>query len=130
VVATEVPLYAATVRGDKATVFVVDNGVADAHTVAVKGEAAGSLFLDSALVPDSLVVTEGRALLVNGDHVDLKETSVADATVVPLLPTNVGSDAGRALASSQALEVPVTARHRDGSNHRLRPEPAVERERR
>ena len=129
VVATEVPLYAATVRGDKATVFVVDNGVADAHTVAVKGEAAGSLFLDSALVPDSLVVTEGRALLVNGDHVDLKEAPVVDATVAPRRTTNPGSDPGQALASSQSLEIPVTARRRDGSNHRLRPEPAVERER-
>ena len=73
VMATEIPLYAATVRGDKATVFVVENSLAEAHTVAVKGEAAGSLFLDSALVPQSLVVTEGRALLVNGDRVDLKE---------------------------------------------------------
>jgi len=71
--ATEVPLYAATVRGDRATVFVVAQGLAEAHTVAVEGEAAGSLFLDPALVPESLVVTEGRALLNGGDRVDPKE---------------------------------------------------------
>src|SRR3984885_6674791 len=75
--ATEIPLYAATVRGDKATVFVVENAVAEARTVAVKGEAAGSLFVDSAIAPESLVVTEGRALLVNGDRVELKEASAS-----------------------------------------------------
>jgi RND family efflux transporter MFP subunit len=75
VAATEVPLYAATVRGDKATVFVVEHGLAQAKTVAVKGEAAGALFLDSAVAPESLVVTEGRALLVNGDRVDATDAA-------------------------------------------------------
>jgi membrane fusion protein (multidrug efflux system) len=78
--ATEVPLYAASVRGDKATVFVVDHGVARAQTVAVEGEAEGSLFLDAALAPEALVVTEGRALLVDGDQVDFKETPTPDPT--------------------------------------------------
>jgi RND family efflux transporter MFP subunit len=71
--ATEVPLYAATIRDDRATVFVVDHGVAEAQTVAVEGEAAGALFLDPAVVPESWVVTEGRALLNSGDRVDPKE---------------------------------------------------------
>jgi membrane fusion protein (multidrug efflux system) len=75
--ATEIPLYAATVRGDKATVFVVENGAAGARTVAVRGETAGSLFVDSAIAPESLIVTEGRALLVNGDRVELKEASAS-----------------------------------------------------
>ena len=79
--ATEIPLYAATVRGDKATVFVVENSVAEARTVAVKGEAAGSLFVDSAIAPESLVVIEGRALLVNGDRVELKEASASGPVV-------------------------------------------------
>ena len=81
VAATEVPLYAATVRGDRATVFVVAQGVAEAHTVAVEGEAAGSLFLATALAPESLVVTEGRALLDSGDRVDAKEAPAAASLV-------------------------------------------------
>ncbi len=84
--ATEVPLYAATVRGDEATVFVVDHGVAQARTVAVKGEAQGSLFLDSVLAPGAFVVTEGRALLVNGDRVDLKEEPKLGPTVTTRRP--------------------------------------------
>jgi RND family efflux transporter MFP subunit len=70
--ATEIPLYAATVRGTKANVFVVDHEVAHAQTVAVNGEASGSLFLDTALVPGVAVVTEGRALLEDGDRVRVK----------------------------------------------------------
>lgn len=75
--ATEVPLYAATVRGAKASLFVVDHGVAHQHTVAVKGEAGGSLFLDPVLSPGSAVVAEGRALLEDGDSVTVKEVPVA-----------------------------------------------------
>ena len=81
VAATEVPLYAATVRGDRATVFVVAQGVAEAHTVAVEGEAAGSLFLATALAPESLVVTEGRALLESGDRVDAREAPASASLV-------------------------------------------------
>ncbi len=75
--ATEIPLYAATVRGSKATVFVVDQGIAHAHTVPVQGEAGGSLFLDPSLAAGTLVVTEGRALLENGDQVVAKESADA-----------------------------------------------------
>ena len=81
VAATEVPLYAATVRGDRATVFVVAQGVAETHTVAVEGEAAGSLFLATAIAPESLIVTEGRALLESGDRVDAKEASASGSLV-------------------------------------------------
>jgi len=71
--ATEVPLYTATVRGDKATLFVADRGTARATTVAVEGEAGGSLFLERALDPNALVVAEGRALLEDGDPIDARE---------------------------------------------------------
>jgi membrane fusion protein, multidrug efflux system len=67
--ATEVPLVGASIRGDKATVFVVEGDVVRKGTYAVKGERGGSLFLDRALRPGSHVVTEGRALLKDGDHV-------------------------------------------------------------
>jgi membrane fusion protein, multidrug efflux system len=126
--ATEVPLYAATVRGDKATVFVVDHGVAQEQTVAVKGEAEGSLFLDSALAPEVFVVTEGRALLVNGDQVDLKEELNTRPTVTARRPEEAGAGIGHGFAGPQTLEVPSTARTRDGSGHRLRSEPTVGRE--
>ena len=84
VAATEIPLYAATVRGSKANVFVVSNAIAHSQTVPVLGEAGGSLFVERVLLPDSAVVTEGRALLEDGDHVDAKaaEISIANAPTV------------------------------------------------
>lgn len=70
--ATRVPLYAASVRGKKASLFVVEGGVARARTVAVVGESGGDLFLALDLPPGSLVVTEGRGLLADGDRVAAK----------------------------------------------------------
>jgi membrane fusion protein, multidrug efflux system len=84
--ATEIPLYAATVRGSKANVFVVDHNVAHSQTVAVEGEAGGSLFLDPALAPETLVVAEGRALLEDGDLVDAKEAPDTSAAITARAP--------------------------------------------
>jgi RND family efflux transporter MFP subunit len=70
--ATEIPLLAASVRGDKATVFVVDGGVAHKGVYHVAGERGGSLFVDPGLRAGSRVVTEGRALLRDGDRVEAK----------------------------------------------------------
>jgi membrane fusion protein (multidrug efflux system) len=67
--ATEIPLSAASVRGTKARVFVVEGDVAHARVVPVLGEIAGKLFLDATLRPGEQVVTEGRALLSDGDRV-------------------------------------------------------------
>ena len=67
--ATMVPLSAAAVRGPKATVFVIEGDVAHVRVVALKGELAGKLFLDPQLAPGARVVTEGRALLSEGDRV-------------------------------------------------------------
>lgn len=77
--ATEVPLFAATVRRGKARVFVVTQNAAHALDVPVLGEAAGALFLDRTLAPGALVVTEGRALLEDGDGVAAKEVLAARA---------------------------------------------------
>jgi hypothetical protein len=61
------------VRGAKATVFVIEGDKARLLTAAVKGEDAGRLFLDpAALLPGARVVVEGRALLVEGDRVEVK----------------------------------------------------------
>jgi membrane fusion protein (multidrug efflux system) len=70
--AVEVPLRATSIRAGKASVFVVENGRAHARVVPVFGERDGSVYLDEALAPGTLVVTEGRALLGDGDRVAVK----------------------------------------------------------
>jgi RND family efflux transporter MFP subunit len=77
--ATAVPLYAASITGTKAALFVVENGVAHHATFPVLGERGSDVFLDTSLKPGTLVVTEGRTALSNGEHV--AATQVADATV-------------------------------------------------
>ncbi|HEY7376450.1 MAG TPA: efflux RND transporter periplasmic adaptor subunit [Polyangia bacterium] len=76
--ATEIPLVAASVRGSKATVFVVDHNVAKKGVYQLKGERGGSLFVDPALHAGSHVVTEGRALLKDGDRVDAQLEAAGD----------------------------------------------------
>jgi RND family efflux transporter MFP subunit len=88
--ATRIPLYAATVRGGRATVFVVEGDLAHARTVSQLGETGGSLYVDRALEPGSRVVTEGRALLREGDRVSAKADQMDMAT-----PTAGGSSAAR-----------------------------------
>jgi RND family efflux transporter MFP subunit len=91
--ATEIPLYAATLRGSKATLFTVEGDVAHAKTISVKGEAGGSLYLDTSLAPGTRVVTEGRALLEDGDKVAAKEVAEAPSGTQSILTpsTNGGS---------------------------------------
>lgn len=79
--ATEIPLSAASIRGSKANLFVVEGDVAHARSFPVKGETAGKLFLEPALAPGARVVTEGRALLDDGDKVRAAvETPAAGAS--------------------------------------------------
>jgi len=68
--ATEIPLVAASVRGSKATVFVVEGQTAHKSVYAVKGERDGRLFVDPLLAAGGRVVTEVRAVLRDGDRVD------------------------------------------------------------
>ena len=77
--ATELPLYAASIRGEKAIVFVVEGDVARTRTIPVQGEVGASLFVAPELKAGSLVVTDGRALLEDGDRVAMK-TSPAVTT--------------------------------------------------
>ena len=67
--ATEIPLYAASVRGSKASVFVIEGDVAHVRVISVRGEISGRLFTDPELAAGTHVVTEGRALLSEGDRV-------------------------------------------------------------
>ena len=70
--ATVLPSVAAAIRGDKAIIFVVEGDRAKKVVVPVKGEEAGTLYLDRSLAPGAQVVTEGRSLLTDGDHVIAK----------------------------------------------------------
>jgi RND family efflux transporter MFP subunit len=72
VAATELPLYAAAIQGEKAVLFVVEGDVAHSRSVHVQGEVGGNLYLDTTLAPGSRVVVEGRALLEEGDRVSAK----------------------------------------------------------
>jgi membrane fusion protein, multidrug efflux system len=81
--AAEVPLRAATVRGEKATVFLVEGNAARALTVRALGEAGKSLFVEPSLLPGSLVVVEGRAQLRDGDAVRVKVEGAATPGPAP-----------------------------------------------
>jgi membrane fusion protein (multidrug efflux system) len=87
--ATEVPLFAASTRGKKATVWVVEGDVAHQRTVNVKGELGGSLFVDESLAAGTTIVTEGRALLADGDRVSSRmepEASSRGPRGAPVIP--------------------------------------------
>lgn len=73
--ATGVPARAATVRGDRASVFVVADGVARRTTARVLGEQEGRLYLDPAFAAGTAVVVEGRSLLEDGDRVIAREAA-------------------------------------------------------
>ena len=68
--ATAIPLDSASItRLARPRVFVVEGGVAHKVTFLTLGERGGTLYLEPALEPGLQVVTEGRALLTEGDHV-------------------------------------------------------------
>lgn len=69
VTTTKVPLASASVRGTRASLFVVDGNVAHKVVASVVGERNGTLFLDGTLKPGALVVAEGRSTLKDGDRV-------------------------------------------------------------
>ena len=104
--ATEIPLFAASVRGAKATVYVIEGDVAHLRTVDVKGELGGSLFVDTSLAAGTQIVTQGRALLTEGDHVTTKME--ADAAPPPAPPSAQPSASAASASKTHAL-VPVTA---------------------
>jgi RND family efflux transporter MFP subunit len=71
--ATAIPLDAASINGSKAVIFVVADGKAHNATYRVEGELGGRLFLDTSLGAGTPVVSEGRAILADGDAVLTKE---------------------------------------------------------
>jgi membrane fusion protein, multidrug efflux system len=90
--ATAIPIYAVTEQGAKATLFVVDAGVAHERTLSVLGERDGNIyFAPDALAAGTAVVTEGRALLSDGDRV----ASQPDRTPAASLAPSAGTTAAR-----------------------------------
>jgi hypothetical protein len=77
--ATVVPAIAAAVRSDQGTVFVAEGDKTKKVIVHVKGEALGTLYLDTTLAPGTLVVTEGRSLLSDGDRIVAKMSAPASS---------------------------------------------------
>ena len=72
--ATVIPAVSAKVRGDQASLFVIERGIARKLQVPLLGEREGQLFVATDLASETLVVTEGRAHLSNGDRVLVKES--------------------------------------------------------
>jgi membrane fusion protein, multidrug efflux system len=82
--AIEIPLIGAAVKGDKATLFLVGDEGARRAVVNVLGERSGRLFLEPMLPERSLVITQGRALLKEGDRLTVKvDGQLAEATPNP-----------------------------------------------
>lgn len=67
--AIELPLRAATIRGTKANLFILDGDAAKSMSARVLGESSKSVFLERFITAGTLVVVEGRAQLQNGDVV-------------------------------------------------------------
>ncbi len=91
--ALQIPLSAAAVRGDKASLFYVDAGLAHLRTLMVLGEIAGQLYLEPKLAAGSLVVGEGRALLQDGDKVDAvaEQAPASPLTAAPGAPPSAAA---------------------------------------
>jgi RND family efflux transporter MFP subunit len=75
--ALQLPLQAATIRGDRATLWLVEAGHAKKAQVDVLGESGGSLFIEPSLPEGALIVTQGRSLLSANDRVVAKKVETA-----------------------------------------------------
>jgi len=89
VAATEIPLAAANVTDTKSTLYYVEGDTARGKTFVALGEAQGVLYASPRDVPPgTLVVTQGRSVLKDGDRVASKtEVEASDAAAsVPAGP--------------------------------------------
>jgi multidrug efflux pump subunit AcrA (membrane-fusion protein) len=94
--AVAIPLSAASITGARATLFVVEGDRARNKTFEVLGEQGSALYLETSLRPGTRVVTEGRALLADGDRVEPK--------VVPFDVRVSSTDAARAADTAKAAD--------------------------
>jgi membrane fusion protein (multidrug efflux system) len=67
--ALELPLSAARIKGDSATLFVLQGDRAEKLQASVLGERDGKIFVEPSFPEGTKVVSEGRSLLANGDAV-------------------------------------------------------------
>jgi RND family efflux transporter MFP subunit len=67
--AQALPVSAASVKGAKATVFLVDGDKARRRTLTVLGEREGMLFVKPELPAGAMIVLEGRNQLQDGDAI-------------------------------------------------------------
>ncbi len=84
--AIELPLRAAAVKGDSATLFLVKEGEAHKLKISVLGESGGSLFVTPTIGAGTRVVTEGRALLKDGERVADNLESFTSVQAKPASP--------------------------------------------
>jgi membrane fusion protein (multidrug efflux system) len=71
--ASEIPIAGASIRDTKATVFALEGDVAHAKTFVTLGEGQGMIYATPRDIPaGTRIVTEGRALLKEGDLVAAK----------------------------------------------------------
>jgi RND family efflux transporter MFP subunit len=92
--ATAIPLAAANVTDTKSTLFLVDGDVAHAKTFVALGESQGELFAKPGDLPaGTRVVTQGRAILKEGDRVaaKLETESLVDASPAPAASASNGA---------------------------------------
>jgi hypothetical protein len=86
-----IPLTAATVRGEKASVMVVEGGRARRGVHEVVGESQGTLYVAPTLPAGASVVTEGRALLREGDEVRATPAPTSPPPPAPDAPSSPGT---------------------------------------
>jgi RND family efflux transporter MFP subunit len=75
--------------GDRASVFVVDNGKALKRDVRVAFITADSIALESGLAPGETVITDGALFLENGEAVEVVREGTQQAGNTPA-PANEG----------------------------------------
>jgi RND family efflux transporter MFP subunit len=73
--ATQIRLVSASITGKIASIWIVDGGFAHRETFPLLGERGDNLFIDPALRPGTLVVTEGQFVLSDGDRVQAKQVA-------------------------------------------------------
>ena len=66
-----VPARAAVIRGDKATIWSVEQGVARRQVVRLLGAVEGRMYLDASLPAGTSIVSEGGSQLREGDRVEV-----------------------------------------------------------
>jgi RND family efflux transporter MFP subunit len=91
--AVEIPLSAAKLSDEKATVFFVEGDTAHTKTFKPLGEAKGNVYAGPGdIKPGTQIVTEGRSLLKEGERVTTKEDETAASAPDASAPASAGGE--------------------------------------